>query len=440
MSSRQEEEPENGDLDAREGLFTAALSSAQRVVNRSAAVLRQVMLAGFDAMVLEEEQAGRAVQPDSIVVRAFALHQATVLHLSRPTVMRLLSVGWTLRDDLPATWAVFLDGLCSETNATIAADESAGLTGERLVAFDLAAAQLVQESKPGPLVQQLAALRDRIDPEASLERHARASNRRHVSGRPTRDGQAMLTIATDAADVAAMHDVLRQAAIRARARDGECRTVGQLMADIAADLILHGAAKDAPEMSDPAYPMERLGALRVPHRQAVRAGILAIVPAGTATGASNEPATVAGMGPIDADVARHIVQHASHWTRVAVDPIDDTVLGIDSKERFVPAALKRLIHVRAPSCVGDDCGLPAHRADLDHVTRVEHDGRTRHTNLQPLCRPSHRIKDEGGHWIAAPNDDGVMTWRSRWGAVRIVRPALRIRTRGAPPGSDDCPF
>ena len=78
----------------------------------------------------------------------------------------------------------------------------------------------------------------------------------------------------------------------------------------------HGAAVDAPEMSDPAYPMERLGSLRVPHRTAVHATVLVTMTAETATGASDEPAELAGMGPIDADVARAIVQHTRTWTRI----------------------------------------------------------------------------------------------------------------------------
>lgn len=451
MTTRPTDPPEQGDpiaagndefaeLDAREALFTAALAQADRVANQADAMRLQVMLAGFDAMVLEEQAQGRAVRLDDAIVRAFLLHQATVLRIPRQTVERHLSDGWTLRNQLPATWAVFLAGDCSETSASIAAEQSNGLEGEQLAAYDLAAAQLVQEEKPGVLVRKLATLRDRLDPDAVTDRNRRASSRRHVVVRPGMDGQAALTINTDATDVAAAYDAVRQAAIKAHGREGECRTLGQLMADIVIDLILHGSAVDAPELTGPAYPMERLGDLRVPHRKAVDATVLVIVPAETATGASDQPAELAGMGAIDAEVARRIVEHTRSWTRVLVDPIDDTVLGIDAKERFIPSGLKRLIHVRTPSCVGDDCGLPAHRADLDHITRVEHDGRTRHTNLQPLCRPSHQMKDEGGHWRVTSAEDGSTIWRSRWGAVRVVRPALRIRTRGAPPDSDDCPF
>ena len=427
-------------LDAREALFTAALAQADRLANRAAAMRLQVILAGFDAMVLEEQAAGRTVHTDSAIVRAFLLHQATVLRLPRQTIERRLADGWALRDRLPATWRVFLDGACTEVAASIAAEQADGLQCESLAAYDVAAAQLVQEQRPSVLLRTLATLRHRLDPGTVVERNRRASSRRHVVVRPGLDGQASLTISTDATDVAAVYDAVRQAAVKAHGREGECRSLGQLMADIVIDLILHGAAVDPPALSDPAYPMERLGDLEVPHRKAVQASLLVIVPAETATGASDQPAQLAGMGPVDADVARRIVQHTRTWTRVLVDPVDDTILGIDSKERFIPAGLKRLIHARTPTCVGDDCGLPAHRADLDHITRVEHDGRTRHTNLQPLCRPSHAMKDEGGHWTVTPAGDGSWTWRSRWGGVRVVKPALRIRTTTTRPAADDCPF
>ncbi len=438
----ENEDPENefAELDAREALFTAALQQADQVANRAEAMRRQVMLVGFDAMVLEEQAEGRTVHMDDVVVRAFVLHQSTVLRLPRQTVLRQLSEGWTLRDRLPNTWAVFLDGRCSTDAAAIVANECDGLDGEALAEFDRAAAQLVQEERPTVLQRKLATLRDRLDPESVIERHRRASERRHVAGRPGQDGQASMTIHSTSVDVAAALDAVRQSAIEAHGREGECRTLGQLMADIVIDLILHGAASNAPDMSDPAYPMERIGSLRVPHRKAVDATVLVVIPAETATGASDEAAELAGFGTIDAEVARRIVQHTRSWTRVVRDPVDDAVIAIDSKERFIPSGLKRLIHVRTPSCTGDDCGLPAHRADLDHVTRFEHDGRTRHTNLQPLCRASHQMKDDGGHWRVSMGEDGSTIWRSRWGAVRVQRPALRVRTNGVTPGADDCPF
>ena len=161
------------------------------------------------------------------------------------------------------------------------------------------------------------------------------------------------------------------------------------------------------------------------------------------------------MGSIDAETARALVAHTATWTRAVVDPVDETILRFDSHERYIPAGLKRLLHLRQPTC-GCGCGLPAHRADWahgagsgatpkaawrpcdgdDHVQRFEHDGRTRHENLQILCRRSHQAKDAGFADVSV-GDDGVPVWRNRWGGVQRMKTAFRIR---AVDDSDVTPF
>lgn len=348
-----------------------------------------------------------------------------------------------LRDRLPSTWAVFLGGLASERAAVAAAAQAVGLADEHLLEFDSMAAQLVQTERTTVIERRLGLLRDRLHPESTIDRPERASARRWVAARPEDDGQGVLEIHSTAVDVAGMYDTIRQGAVAAHGRQDECRTLGQLMTDIAVDLILQGAAGVAPDPGDPAYPMERIGSPRVPHRRAIDATVLVVMSAETATGAGNAPAEVAGLGSIDADVARRLVQHGRTWTRVVTDPVDSAVLAIDTHERYTPTALKKLIHLRAPTCVGDDCGLPAHRVDLDHVTRFEHDGRTRHINLQPLCRRVHQIKDEG-YVDVSLHADGTVRWHTRWGATRTVPPALAIKVDAvARPTSldqEECPF
>lgn len=424
-------------LDAREALFTAALEHAAQIANTAEAMRLQVMLAGFDAMLIEEQEAtGQPVRPDDPVVRSFVLHQANVLHVSWQAAQRCIDLGRVLRDRLPVTWTVLLGGRATERAAFVAAELAFGLDGDALAEFDAAAAAMVQTERPGTIERALEKLRDELDPEATITRHREASDRRWVSARPRGNGQGVLELLGPAADVAAIYDAIRQGAVKAHGREGECRTLGQLMFDIGADLILHGAATDAADMTDPAYPMERLGSLAVPHRKAVQASIIVVVPAATATGAGNGPGEIAGMGSIDADVARQIVQHTTTWTRAAVDPIADTVFGIDTHERYIPAGLKKLLHLRSRTCTGDDCGLPAHRGDIDHITRYEHDGRTRHDNLQILCRRVHQAKD-AGHIDVRMMPDGRIRWGNKWGGVRYVKPAVTITTRTYP---DEPPF
>ncbi|WP_375400791.1 DUF222 domain-containing protein [uncultured Amnibacterium sp.] len=427
-------------LDAREALFTSALEQADRVANTAEAVRLQVMLAGFDAMLIEEQaETGGTLRPDDAAVRAFCLHQANVLRVSRHAVERRIDDGRTVREKLPATWAVFVDGLASEEAVRAAARQTVGLKPDALPEFDAKAADLVQTVKATVVEKRLGLLRDRLDPDGAIERHEQAATRRWVSARPDSDGMAVLEVHSTAIDIAAMYDGIRQAAIDLHGRDGEHRTLGQLMADVAADVILHGLAVPAAEMTEPGYPMERIGSLKAPHRKAVQATVLVVVAADTATGAGNAPAELAGVGAIDAETARQVIGHTKTWTRVAVDPIDDSILGIDSHERYIPAGLKKLLQLRSPSCVGDDCGLPAHRADIEHVVRVEHDGRTRHDNLQILCRKSHQMKDEG-YFDVQTLPDGSIRWRDKWGGNRTVRPALTVKTRVPVQLPDEQPF
>lgn len=397
-------------------------------MNAAEAIRLQLMLAGFDAMLMEEEAAsGRAVRPDDPVVRAFLFHQANLLRTSRSAVQQRLDLGRVLRDRLPRTWAVFLDGRTSERCVDAAAAEVEGLEGDDLAEFDGEAVALVQEATPTTITRQLGQLRDRLNPDAVMPRHKTATNRRWVSARAEGDGMGALTIRSTAVDIAAAYDRIRTNAVAAHGRDGECRTLGQLMVDEAVDAILTGTMR-GPEEGGPSFPMERLGADDAPDRKVVDATVLVIIPADTASGAGDAPAQVAGMGSIDGEVARQVVRHTRTWTRVAVDPVDDTVLAIDTHERYIPAGLKKLMHLRSTTCAGDGCGLPAHRGDIDHITRYEHDGRTRHDNLQVLCRASHQMKDEGCFDVRMM-PDGRVRWKDKWGGVRVVEPAVRVKSR-----------
>lgn len=427
--------------DARVALFCGSVAQAQHVAQLGEAIVMQTVLAGWDAMLIDEHRVGRNVLTAGTAERAFHLHVATVLHLSRHAVQHLLHDALRLRQSLPLTWSVLTAGGCSRRAAALAADQIDGLGALQLGSFDEIAAEAVQRLAPGPLERRLIATREQLAPEAALERAQLAANRRFVAVRPDEDGMGVLEIHAPSTDIAALHDGLRQSAVVAHGQPGQTRHLGQLMADIACDVLLHGLATNAPELSDPAYPMERIGDLRVPHRTAVQASILVTVPAATAVGESAQPGELAGFGSVDAEIARRIVATSHHWTRVVVDPIDDSVLAIDSHERYIPAGLRKLLQVRDRVCTGDDCGTPAHRTDLDHVIRYELDGRTRHTNLQSLCRPAHQIKDEG-YWRVQLLPDGTVVWRSVWGAVRRQEPAVKVKVRTGmvqPLADDDVP-
>ncbi|MGT2427098.1 DUF222 domain-containing protein [Amnibacterium kyonggiense] len=413
-------------LDAREELFTASLQHADRMVNAAAAVRLHLMLAGMDAMLLEERaQTGRLPAPDDPVVTGFLMHQANELRVTRGNVQRRLDAARTVRDHLPRTWAVFMAGLASEDAAVVAGAQATGLPPRHVAVFDERAAELIGSERVTAVERELADLRDRLEPELTTERHMEATSRRTVRARATQDGQAVLEVHSTAVDIAAAYDRIRKHAVAAHRREGECRTLGALMADCAVDALLSGRMR-GPEEGGPSYPFERLGDAVDGTRRLVDATITVVIPADTATGAGDAPAQVAGTGSIDAETARALVAHTATWTRAVVDPVDETILRFDSHERYIPAGLKRLLHLRQPTC-GCGCGLPAHRADVDHVQRFEHDGRTRHENLQILCRRSHQAKDAGFADVSV-GEDGVPRWRNKWGGVQMMKTSMRIRT------------
>jgi hypothetical protein len=73
-----------------------------------------------------------------------------------------------------------------------------------------------------------------------------------------------------------------------------------------------------------------------------------------------------------------------------------------------PAALRRLLELRAPRCEWPGCGARASRCDLDHDLAWPA-GPTCAANLGPLCRRHHRVKQLG--WTKHRTTDGVR-WTS----------------------------
>ena len=106
----------------------------------------------------------------------------------------------------------------------------------------------------------------------------------------------------------------------------EPRTLDQIRADVVADLLLtatpsgHRDAEGAP----------------LAH---IRGEIHVTIPVATAAGVDDEPALLAGYGPIDAELARRLMAASPAWNRVLVDLPTGLPVAVD---RYRPSAdLKR---------------------------------------------------------------------------------------------------
>ena len=447
------------------GVFHAlndAVEAARRARHLGDVLQAETMLALWDAVVLDETARGLAVAEGGKAERAFGGHLAGLLRVSRPRAVTMLHTSLTVRA-LPATFAVFRTGAFGWQAVEAVVRHLGALAGDAREQYDLQAARVAAEAVPQRLDVLLSRLHDSLDHDDATDAAATAHRCRGVRARPgVLPGSAVLSVTGPETDIAAVYETARRAAVAAHGVEGESRSLQQLMYDCTLDVLLHGfntapAAPAAPtatpdgsesgaaheptgepaasaDTTTPATPLERLGDPRVPQRKAIQATILVTVPAATATGVSNEPGRLAGWGSLPAAEVRRIVAAGRYWTRVETDPVDDAILAFDSHERAIPTALRRLIWMRSETCDEPGCPVSAHLADIDHVVRFEHGGRTTEINLSALCRGSHQTKDDG-YVDVTRTPDGDLHWNTpRWGGSSTKRAAMTIRRR--PAGGD----
>ena len=442
-----------------------ALEGTRRAAFLAEAMRTQTMLALWDTVVLDETARGLVAREGGRAERAFAVHLAGLLHVSRNRAVSMLHTAQSLRG-LAVSYGLFLTGAFAWASAEAVVRNLGGLTGEARERYDLGAAKLAADLAPQLLDAQLSRLHDALDHDDATDRGAAAHRERGVRARPGAGGAGVLTLTGPETDIAAVYETAHKLAVAAHGVDGETRTVQQLMYDIVLDLLLGGFTVDPANIVrndngvfTPATPFQRLGdepdddeqgdpadpadaaastpPVRVPQRKTITAQIVVTVPAATIAGVTDEPGKLTGWGSLPAAEVRRIVASARYWTRAEVDPIDDAILAFDSTERIIPIGLRRLIWARSGTCDEPGCPVGAHRTDIDHVIRVEHGGRTVEINLSALCRGSHQTKDDG-YIDVERTPDGNLVWHTnRWGGRFVKNAATTIRHRPADQAEDE---
>jgi hypothetical protein len=84
-----------------------------------------------------------------------------------------------------------------------------------------------------------------------------------------------------------------------------------------------------------------------------------------------------------------------------------------------PAALRRLVESRHPTCAFPTCNRRSDRCDLDHTVPHQAHGPTCPCNLAPLCRRHHRTKQTPG-WRLFQLWPGLLVWITPAGTWHIV--------------------
>jgi len=150
-----------------------------------------------------------------------------------------------------------------------------------------------------------------------------------------------------------------------------------------------------------------------------------------------------GYGPVPAPYARMLIGSAAGtgtdgqqakakvWLRrLFTDPVDGSVVDIDSKRRRFDATLLRFIDARDQTCRMPGCDTAiAHR---DHVTRHADAGSTSAANAQGTCAEWNQLKDEPGWQVETtwPVGKGIPATNP---AISITTPTNHTYNSTAPP-------
>jgi len=351
------------------------------------------------------------------VRRVFVSEVAARLSLSQRTAEQLIEESRSLVHRLPATLEALSQGRISYRHAQVIIDQADTLPAEAWTQFE-------QELLPGAgdipvalLRRRAVRARERLHPDSIVERTKAAVATRRFALETDRDGMAWLNLKVPAADAIAVHD---RTTLLAKALQGpdEPRTLAQLRADVARDLLLHGetTGDDAPKLP-----------------KGVRPTVFVTVPVLTLLGRSDEPATLDGYGPIDPETARRLAANAPSFIRLLTHPETGVVLSMGRTKYKVPKDLKRWLQLRDQICRGVGCGRTATHADVDHTVDWGHGGPTDAVNLAVLCEQHHRLKHLST-WKVRQLGGGVLEWTTPTGRIHRTEPAVRMHPAGVPPG------
>jgi hypothetical protein len=235
------------------------------------------------------------------------------------------------------------------------------------------------------------------DPDEASARYEQAVCERRVIAEQAADGTVTITgIGLPADRAAAIMKRVTTTARTLKTRDEE-RTLDQIRADVFVDL-LSGVATSG------------------------RGGSIDIrVELGTLLGLNDDPAVLAGFGPVVADIARKTVktQAKAKYTYTVTD--NGTVIDTGTVSRKASAATRRAVTRRHVTCIFPGCRIPASACDLDHRQPHADGGPATADNLAPLCRHDHTLRHTTG-WTHTPNTDGTHTWTTPLHTTYTTRP------------------
>ena len=334
---------------------------------------------------------------------------AMARNVSPSQAARDLTLGKALRDRFPHVGQCLRGGETSAFAARLIVQETRAVEDDtarridRQFAGELMTMTATRASKAARFLGMQA------DPVAYVEAARKCAEQRKVTTRPAPDTMMwMSALLPVAAGVGAFACLDRDA--RAAVAAGDRRSVDQLRADLLVQRIT-GRTEAQPSSVEIQLTMQ----------------------AKTLLGEDQTPAVVGGYGAVPAgwamDLLARTMEADSHvyLRRILTDPVDGTVVAIDSRRRLFEGTARRFLDARDQTCRMPACDAPIRHHY--HVVRYSDGGRTCPENGQGACVAWNLVKDHPDWTVRALPP----TRPSAPPAVQVITPTGHRYTSHAPP-------
>jgi hypothetical protein len=304
-----------------------------------------------------------------------------------------LDLASDLLEQLPSVFRALSEGRIDRQRAKIIVDGTAHLQSiahARQVAGDVLddAARLTSGQLAGRV--RRACLEADPDTVRKVEEQAK-TERRFVSWTAPDGTMGIQVTGIDPVRGQELSDRINRIARELRG-DGETRSMDQLRADVAVDL-LTGTTSPA------------VGKIHL------------TVDLATLAGLADTPGDLAGYGPILADITRQLVEDGDgSWDWTVTHPDSGMPVADGHTKRRHTASQRRRLTVRHATCVAPGCRMPTIDCDLDHTTPYAASGITETDDSAPLCRHHHCVRHQTG-WSYRHLPNGDILWTSPLGTT-----------------------
>ncbi|UMP00277.1 HNH endonuclease signature motif containing protein [Amycolatopsis sp. EV170708-02-1] len=341
---------------------------------------------------------------------------ALAFSVSRNQAYLLVETSCALVARLPNTLAALEKGDIDLYKASKVSQLTREVSDEVAALVDAFMTKRLADRDPTAIRKSVDHAVQKFDPDGYRERAEQKRALRHVSLDHEDETMSKLTGYLPAEVASSVYASLSRAA-KARRRSDKSRTLDQHRADIFAERLLAEDGHGTP-----------------------RAHIHVYVDLLTLAGAREDPATLAGYGPIPGWLTREIaVDPGSTWSRLITDPTTGQLLEAGPGTYRPPASLARLIKARDRECTHPGCHRPAEFSEIDHTTTWARHGHTDHHNCHAACTIHNMLKEEPG-WHAEPTGNGGMTITTPTGRTYTAAPEPLHDPRPHPEDDDTPPF